>query len=51
MQDKNKKGLIAKVESFFDIEKNGSSFKVEIIAGIATFLAMVVASSLDDPTT
>ena len=40
MQNKNKKGLITKVESFFDIEKNGSSFKVEIIAGIATFLAM-----------
>ena len=40
MQDKNKKGFIAKVESFFEVEKNGSSFKVEIIAGIATFLAM-----------
>ena len=40
MQDKNKKGLLAKLDSFFGISKAGSSFKVEIIAGVATFLAM-----------
>lgn len=40
MQNKNKKGLFAKLDSFFGVSKSGSSFKVEIIAGIATFLAM-----------
>ena len=40
MQNKDKKGLFAKMDSFFGVTKNGSSFKVEIIAGIATFLAM-----------
>lgn len=40
MQDKNKTGFIAKIDSFFGISQKGSSFKIEIIAGIATFLAM-----------
>ena len=35
-----KKTFKEKVDGFFGIKKNGSSFKVEIIAGIATFLAM-----------
>lgn len=36
----NKKSFKQKVDDFFQIKKFGSSFKVEIIAGIATFLAM-----------
>ena len=40
MQDKNKTGFKAKIDSFFGITQKGSSFKIEIIAGIATFLAM-----------
>ena len=35
-----KKGFKGKLDSFFGISKAGSSIKVEIIAGIATFLAM-----------
>lgn len=35
-----KKGFKAKLDSFFGISKSGSSIKIEIIAGIATFLAM-----------
>ncbi len=35
-----KLSLKEKIDNFFNIRKNGSSFKVEIIAGIATFLAM-----------
>lgn len=35
-----KKSFKQKVDDFFGISKYGSSFKVEIIAGIATFLAM-----------
>lgn len=38
--DTSKKGFKAKLDSFFGISKIGSSFKIEIIAGIATFLAM-----------
>ncbi len=40
MEEKNKKGFIEKVEDFFGVKKAGSSFRIEIIAGIATFLAM-----------
>ena len=40
MQDKNKKGFKAKLDAFFGITEKGSSIKVEVIAGIATFLAM-----------
>lgn len=40
MQDKNKKGFLVKLDSFFGVSKKGSSVKVEIIAGVATFLAM-----------
>lgn len=36
----NKKTFKQRLDSFFKISENGSSFKVEIIAGIATFLAM-----------
>ena len=36
----NKKGFKQRIDEFFKISANGSSFKVEIIAGIATFLAM-----------
>lgn len=37
----NKKlSLKERLDNFYGISKNGSSFKVEIIAGIATFLAM-----------
>ncbi len=39
MQDK-KKGFKAKLDAYFGITEKGSSVKVEIIAGIATFLAM-----------
>ncbi len=35
-----KKSFKQRLDSFFKISANGSSFKVEIIAGIATFLAM-----------
>ena len=35
-----KKSFKQRVDGFFGISKKGSSFKVEIIAGIATFLAM-----------
>lgn len=35
-----KTSLKQRIDNFFGITKNGSSFKVEIIAGIATFLAM-----------
>ncbi|UKI49273.1 MAG: hypothetical protein L6U99_11110 [Clostridium sp.] len=46
MEDKQieaqpKKGFKAKLDNFFGISANGSSIKIEIIAGIATFLAMV----------
>ena len=37
----------AKLDSFFGIAKAGSSFKVEIIAGIATFLAMAYILTLN----
>lgn len=36
----NKKGLRQKIDNFFGISRNKSSYRVEIIAGIATFLAM-----------
>ena len=36
----NKKSFKQKVDDFYGISRLGSSFKVEIIAGIATFLAM-----------
>ena len=36
----NKKSFKQRLDDFFKITLNGSSFKVEIIAGIATFLAM-----------
>lgn len=35
------KGFWAKVDNFFGISKSGSKFKVEIIAGLTTFMAMV----------
>ncbi|MGN0804635.1 MAG: NCS2 family permease [Candidatus Coproplasma sp.] len=35
------KGFLAKVDNFFGITKSGSKFKVEIVAGITTFMAMV----------
>ena len=46
MEDKQieaqpKKGFKAKLDNFFGISASGSSIKIEIIAGIATFLAMV----------
>ena len=59
--DKEKLNKIKdKLDSFYGISKNGSSFKVEIIAGIATFLAMayilivnpsniLFASGVNDP--
>ena len=34
------KRIKEKLNSFFKVSESGSSFKVEIIAGIATFLAM-----------
>ena len=40
MQEKNKKGIRQKIDEFWGISKTGSSFKVEIFAGLATFLAM-----------
>lgn len=39
-QEKNTQGFKKRVDSFFGISKLGSSFKVEILAGIATFFAM-----------
>ncbi len=35
------KGFLGKVDNFFGITKSGSKFKVEIIAGLTTFMAMV----------
>lgn len=35
------KGFWAKVDKFFGISKSGSKFKVEIVAGLTTFMAMV----------
>ena len=35
------KGFWAKVDNFFGISRSGSKYKVEIIAGITTFMAMV----------
>ncbi|MCI5745699.1 MAG: NCS2 family permease, partial [Erysipelotrichaceae bacterium] len=35
------KKMLKKVDNFFNITKMGSSFKIEIIAGITTFMAMV----------
>lgn len=35
-----RKSFKQRIDNFFSISKNNSSFKVEIIAGIATFLAM-----------
>lgn len=40
-ETKKKEGISSKLDRFFGISASGSSFKVEIIAGIATFLAMV----------
>ena len=34
-------GFWAKVDKFFGISKSGSKFKVEIVAGLTTFMAMV----------
>lgn len=35
------KGFAAKLDKFFGISKAGSTFKVEVIAGLTTFMAMV----------
>jgi len=35
------KGFLGKVDNFFGITKSGSKFKVEIVAGLTTFMAMV----------
>ena len=40
MSVKEKKNFSQKLDSFWGITKSGSSFKVEIFAGLATFLAM-----------
>ena len=40
MQSNEKKKFSEKVDSFWGISKKGSSIKVEIFAGLATFLAM-----------
>lgn len=40
-ETKSKNGFKNKLDQFYGVSKSGSSFKVEIIAGIATFLAMV----------
>ena len=40
MESNEKKGFAQKVENFWGIKKSGSSVKVEIFAGLATFLAM-----------
>lgn len=39
MEDKNQKN-VGKLDSFFGVSKAGSTVKVEVLAGIATFLAM-----------
>lgn len=40
VQESPKKGFWKKVDDYFGISQRGSSFKVEIFAGLATFLAM-----------
>ncbi|MBD5584757.1 MAG: NCS2 family permease [Clostridia bacterium] len=35
------KGFLGKVDNFFGITKSGSRYRVEIVAGITTFMAMV----------
>ena len=35
------KGFLGKVDNYFGITKSGSKFKVEIVAGLTTFMAMV----------
>ncbi|MGN0806290.1 MAG: NCS2 family permease [Candidatus Coproplasma sp.] len=35
------KGFWAKIDNFFGITKSGSKFKVEVVAGLTTFMAMV----------
>ncbi len=35
------KGFLGKVDNFFGITKSGSKFKIEIVAGLTTFMAMV----------
>ena len=35
------KGFWAKVDNFFGISKSGSKFRVEVVAGLTTFMAMV----------
>lgn len=39
MEEKNKKN-VGKLDSFFGVSKNNSTIRVEVLAGIATFLAM-----------
>ena len=39
--EKQKVGFGKKVDNFFGVTKSGSSFKVEIIAGVTTFMTMV----------
>ncbi len=35
------KGFLGKVDNFFGITRSGSSFRVEMVAGLTTFMAMV----------
>lgn len=35
------KGFLGKVDNYFGITKSGSKFKIEIVAGLTTFMAMV----------
>ncbi len=41
MSEKEKSKLSQKVDAYWEVSKKGSSVKVEIFAGLATFLAMV----------
>lgn len=40
MNHKEKQGIKKRIDKFYKVTESGSSFKIEIIAGIATFLAM-----------
>lgn len=46
MQDKKKTGFIAKIDSFFGISQKGSSFKIEITAGIGVGIVSYVVLSI-----
>lgn len=40
-ENKTSKGFLGKLDEFFGVTASGSTFKVEVIAGLTTFMAMV----------